>query len=116
MPKIFDRFGHALARRLALLAPVGKRGDGDALGVDFEVPAQRLAAFAAAEAVGAQREQAAGHPRVDLLGHGPHVVRAAMNGPFVACERLLDVAAAAARVGCSMFQRSHSCASRRSSV
>ncbi len=55
------------------------------------MPPQVLAGFAAAEAVGAQGEQAAGNPRIDLLGHGPHVVGGRDERSFHAGELLLEI-------------------------
>ena len=53
-------------------------------GVDLEVPPQFLAGFAAAEAVGSQREQSAGDPGADLLGQHPHIVRGRNKRALVA--------------------------------
>ena len=51
--QIFYGFGHYAGLDFAVLLELVERGQGDEAGVDFEEVAQRLAAFAAAEAVGA---------------------------------------------------------------
>src|ERR1700741_1999180 len=52
-----------------------ERGDGDETRIDLEEIAKRGAAFAAAEAIGPERSQSAGHPLADHVGQGLQIIR-----------------------------------------
>src|SRR3954467_9228234 len=67
-PQVLHGVRDALAIALALFFELIERGQCDALGVDFKMPAERATAFAAPHAVGAQSEKPAGDPFADLLG------------------------------------------------
>src|SRR5687768_9535860 len=73
--QLFHCLRHALAVAFALFLELVQGRDRDRLGVDFEVATQSRTAFAAAHAVGAQGEQPAGYPWIDLLGESPHMIR-----------------------------------------
>ena len=63
----------------------------DGLGVDFEVAAEVLAVVGAAEAVGAERAEAASRARGEGVGQGLHVVAGGDDGAGGVAERRDDV-------------------------
>ena len=62
-----------------------------ALGVDLKESPQVGPHLAAAKAVGAQRKQATGNIRSDLLGQGPHIVRSTDERTLFVGQHLSDV-------------------------
>ena len=89
-----------------------QRGEHDVLGVHFEKVSQRCAILAAPEAVRAERHQLARNPLRDTLRQHLHVIRCRNKRAGRALQCLGDVRHFAFCVGCSMFQRAQSFASR----
>src|SRR5581483_4689803 len=87
----FDRLLDGLRGEGAALIKRVKRRDRGGLGVDFEKPSEIGARVAAAEAAGAEAEQAAGHPRGDLIRHHLQVVGNRDERTFLVLEDRLDV-------------------------
>src|SRR5260370_42479656 len=69
--EVFDGFGNDTGLDFAVLLELVQGGKGDEAVVDLEEFAQGLAAFAAAEAVGADGGEAAAPP---FLDHVPHLL------------------------------------------
>ena len=115
--KIFNRLPDNF---MVNLSPPGKRverGDDGGFRVNFKKSPQPRPRVAAAKTVRAQREQTAGNPRRDLVGHGADVVRHGDERPLLFRQQGFDVGFFwPAAVGCSMFQRWQRMASVRSSL
>src|SRR5438128_519569 len=73
-PEIRDRLRDIRGTVLLAELQALERGGRDALGVVLEVTAERGARVAAAEAVGAERDERLRHPARDLIGNALQVV------------------------------------------
>src|SRR5258708_12304237 len=87
--KVFDGFGYDTGLDFAVLLELVQGGQGDEAVVDLEEFAQGLAAFAAAEAVGAERGKAARHPFADHVGQRLDVVGGGYERPGPIRQSLL---------------------------
>ena len=76
-----------------------QRGERDAARIDFEKIAQRLAAFAAAEAVGAERCKPPRQPLADHVGQRLEIIGGRNEHAGRVAERLGDVRHARLRTG-----------------
>ena len=91
MPKSLIALATSCPFHLPFLRQRVKRGDDGGLGVHFEEAPQSCARVAAAKTVRAQRHQSARHPRRNLVGHQPHVIRNRDKGPLLFRQQRLDV-------------------------
>ena len=104
--EVLDGFVEDFGLEFAVEVQLVQRGERDAARVDFEEGAQGLAAFAAAEAVGAERCETPRQPLADHVGQRLQIVGRRDEHAGRIAERLGDVWYARLRAGCNRFQRS----------
>src|SRR5688500_3822542 len=90
-PEIVDRLRHNLRLDLAVLCQLGERRQRDVSRFDLEELAQVLPVLAAAEAVGAERADAARHPAVDRCRQHFQIIGGGDDGSLRAAEALRHV-------------------------
>ena len=102
----------------AVASEFGERGGDDGGGVDFKVAAEVLAVVAAAEAIRAERDEAAAEPRREAIWQRLHVIAGGNDGACGIGERFNDKRRMVLRFapGCRRLWRSTSRQSRRSST